>query len=71
MKKMKTKMIGIKRCGYTPYGYGVRINNRLIEFATESELDEWIGEDDYGFIYDTQVCILGSNKSFRNIREAT
>lgn len=53
MKKITMKKIGIKRCGYTPYGYGARINNRLIEFATESELDEWIGEDNYGFIYDT------------------
>lgn len=69
MKKMKTKMIGIKRCGYTPYGYGVRINNRLVEFATESELDEWIGEDDYGFTDDVQVCLLGCNRRTKNINE--
>jgi hypothetical protein len=60
-------MIGIKRCGYTPYGYGVRINNRLIEFATESELDEWIGEDDYGFTNDVQVCLLGCDRRIKNI----
>ena len=66
MKKMKTKMIGIKRCGYTPYGYGARINNRLIEFATESELDEWIGEDDYGLINNLPICLLGGNKRNKN-----
>ena len=69
MKKMKTKMIGIKRCGYTPYGYGVRINNRLIEFATESELDEWIGEDDYGLTDDVQVCLLGCDRRTKNVNE--
>lgn len=60
-------MIGIKRCGYTPYGYGARINNRLIEFATESELDEWIGEDSYGFTNDVQVCLLGCDRRIKNI----
>lgn len=48
---MKKKM-NIKRCGYSPYGYVAYINNRRLEFATESELNEWIGECDYGFIYD-------------------
>ena len=66
---MMKKKIGIKRCGYTPYGYGARINNRLIEFATESELDEWIGEDDYGFKYDVQICLLGSNRRTKNADE--
>ena len=37
-------MNGIKRCGYSPYGYIVYINNQRLEFATESEFDEWIGE---------------------------
>ena len=49
--KMKKKM-NIKRCGYSPYGYIVYINNRRLEFATESEFDEWIGECNYGFISD-------------------
>ena len=66
MKKMKTKMIGIKRCGYTPYGYGAHVNNRLMEFATESELDEWMGENDYGFIDNLQICLLGGNKRNKN-----
>ena len=66
MTNMTMKTIGIKRCGYTPYGYGVRINNRLIEFATESELDEWIGEDDYGLIDNLQICLLGGNKRNKN-----
>lgn len=48
---MKKKM-NIKRCGYSPYGYIVYINNQRLEFATESELNEWIGECDYGFISD-------------------
>lgn len=48
---MKKKM-NIKRCGYSPYGYIVYINNRRLEFATESEFDEWIGEYNYGFIFD-------------------
>ena len=64
---MKMKMMnGIKRCGYTPYGYKAYINNRHMEFATESELDEYIGEHDYGFIYDVQVCILGSDRRTQN-----
>ena len=48
---MKKKM-NIKRCGYSPYGYIVYINNRRLEFATEFEFDEWIGEYNYGFISD-------------------
>lgn len=53
MKKMKIGgMKKIKRCGYTPYGYKAYINNRQIEFATESELDEYIKEHNNGFIYD-------------------
>ena len=55
MKKPKN----IKRCGYTPYGYKACINNRSMEFATESELDEWIGENDYGFIDNIQIRLLG------------
>lgn len=47
---MKTKMMnGIKRCGYTPYGYVIYINNRRLEFATESEADEYILEVENGF----------------------
>ena len=51
---MKTKKISggtkkIKRCGYTPYGYKAYINNQHMEFATESEFDEWIGDNDYGY----------------------
>lgn len=55
-------MMNIKLRGYTPYGYLVDINNRTLEFATEFELDEWIGENDYGFTDDIQICILGSDK---------
>ena len=55
MKKkiMKMKIGGktkIKRCGYTPYGYKAYINNRQIEFATESELNEYIKECNNGFM---------------------
>jgi hypothetical protein len=49
--KTKKKM-NIKRCGYSPYGYIVYINNQRLEFATESEFDEWIREYNYGFISD-------------------
>lgn len=49
--KTKKKM-NIKRCGYSPYSYVAYINNQYLEFATESELDEWIGENDYGFTDD-------------------
>lgn len=48
MKKMKM-MDGIKRCGYTPYGYVIYINNRRLEFATETEADEYILEVENGF----------------------
>lgn len=48
MKKMKM-MDGIKRCGYTPYGYIIYINNRRLEFATETEADEYILEVENGF----------------------
>ena len=44
--------MNIKRCGYSPYSYVAYINNQYLEFATESELDEWIGENDYGFTDD-------------------
>lgn len=69
MNMMKMKMIGIKRCGYSPYGYVANINNRHLEFATESELDEWIGEDNYGFTDDVQVCLLGCDRRIKNINE--
>ena len=64
--KMK-RMNGIKRCGYSPYGYIVYINNQRLEFATESELDEWIGDNDYGFTGDIQICLLGCNRRTKNI----
>lgn len=43
---MNMMMDGVKiqRRGYTPYGYRVEINNRILEFATESEADEYIKE---------------------------
>ena len=45
MKMMNgKKRMNIKRCGYSPYGYIVYINNQRLEFATESEFEEWIGE---------------------------
>lgn len=50
---MKMKMNGSRRCGYSSYGYVVRISNRYLEFATESEFDEWIGDNDYG--HDTVI----------------
>lgn len=50
MMMKKTKMMnGIKRCGYTPYGYIIYINNRRLEFATETEADEYILEVENGF----------------------
>lgn len=57
---MKTKKIKLR--GYTPYGYMANINNQTIEFATESEMKEWIGDVDYGFTNDVQVCVLGNNR---------
>ena len=49
VKMTKTMTNGSRRCGYSPYGYVVRIGNRHLEFATESEFDEWIGDNDYGY----------------------
>jgi hypothetical protein len=59
-------MDGVKLCGHSPYGYVAYINNQRIEFATESELYEWIGDNDYGFKYNIQVCILGDNRRTQN-----
>ena len=67
--KMKMTMNGIKRCGYTPYGYKARINNRSMEFATEDELDEYIKEINYGFTDDVQICLLGCDRRIKNINE--
>ena len=50
MMMKKTKMMnGIKRCGYTPYGYIIYINIRRLDFATETEADEYILEVENGF----------------------
>ena len=45
--------VKIKRRGYTPYGYLIEIDNQVLEFATETEADEYImeveNELDFGF----------------------
>ena len=45
--------VKIKRRGYTPYSYLIEIDNQVLEFATETEADEYImeveNELDFGF----------------------
>ena len=48
-KEDKDDSIKIIRRGYTPYGYLIEINNRVLEFATETEADEYIAEVLNGF----------------------
>ena len=57
-----TKTMNIKLRGYTPYGYMADINNQTIEFATESELEEYISGDNYESEYGVQVCIYRCDK---------
>ena len=66
MNGMKNGMMNIKLRGYTSYGYLADINNRILEFATETELKEWIGEYKYGTEYNNGVCILGSDRRNSN-----
>ena len=54
-------MMNIKLRGYTPYGYLVDINNRTLEFATESDMREWIGDGDYGHDNIIRICLSGRN----------
>ena len=56
-----TKTMNIKLRGYTPYGYMADINNQTIEFATESELDEYVEEINYERTNKrfNKICILG------------
>ena len=57
---MRTSMMmgGVNLKGYTPYGYGVEIQNQFMEFATESDMIEWLKENGYEYDDDTdiQVC---------------
>lgn len=54
--------MNIKLRGYTPYGYMADVNNQTIEFATESELEEYISGDNYESEYGVQVCIYRCDK---------
>lgn len=51
-------MNGVNLKGYTPYGYGAEIQNRFMEFATESDMIEWLKENGYEYDDETdvQVC---------------
>ena len=53
--------MNIKLRGYTPYGYMADINNQTIEFATESELKEYVEEINYERTNKriNEICILG------------
>jgi hypothetical protein len=62
---MKTKKIRLR--GYTSYGYMADINNQTIEFATESDMKEWIGDNDYGHDNVIRICLSRSNRKNFNL----